>query len=185
MTEQKAGCVYWITGLPGAGKTTIAQAMHRAFLSRNVTSLVIDGDAVRQVLQRTEDHGLEARKELAQIYGRLCRLVSDQGINVICATVSMFDDVRRWNRTNIPRYVEIYLKAPIDVLAKRDKNGIYGRAKSGELENVLGINADFEEPKNPDLTITADFRQSATQIATEILEAFPPRTVPTKLESER
>lgn len=185
MSEQNSGRVYWVTGLPGAGKTTVAQAMQSELASEGVNGLILDGDALREVLQRTDEHDPTARKELARTYSRLCALIAGQGINVICATVSMFDDVRNWNRSNIPRYVEVYLKASVETLMRRDKKGIYGRAISGEQDNVLGINAAFEEPRSPDMTISADDEQSPAELASSILRAFPPLSVQVKLESER
>lgn len=178
------GRVYWVTGLPGAGKTTVAQALQKEIALKGENSVILDGDALRNILQRTDEYDREARKDLARIYSRLCALIASQGINVICATVSMFDEVRNWNRSNIPRYVEVYLKASVETLIRRDKKGIYGRAASGKQDNVLGINAGFEEPRSPDMTIPVDDQQGPAELASSILRAFPPLPVQVKLESE-
>lgn len=86
-------------------------------------------------------------------YARLCREVASQGIDVVCATVSMFHEVRRWNRTHIPGYVEIFLDVPIEELRRRDAKGLYGAYQRGEIANVVGLDLEPELPEHPDLVL--------------------------------
>lgn len=146
------GTVYWITGLAGAGKTTIGKLLYNSIKSNKDNIILLDGDKLRE-LYDSEDYSLEGRKKLSIKYSKLCKMVSDQGIDVICCTISMFDECRIWNRENISNYKEIYLKVSIDELIKRDQKELYTKALRKEIKNVMGIDTDFEEPKNPDLLI--------------------------------
>ena len=101
-------------------------------------------------------------------YSRLCKMLSEQGIDVICATISLFYEVQDWNRNNITYYKEVYIKVPLEILIKRDQKQLYSRALRGEIENVMGINMDVNEPKNPDLIIEND----GTRLPDEILNDF-------------
>ena len=84
---------------------------------------------------------------------RLCRLLAEQGTDVVCATISLFHDVQRWNRENIPGYREIYLRVPIDELRRRDSKGIYARSQRGDARDVVGIDVPAEAPEAPDLML--------------------------------
>ncbi len=80
-------------------------------------------------------------------------MLNRQGIDVVICVIAMFDECREWNRNEIPDYREIYLKVPIEELIQRDQKQLYSRALRNEIENVMGINMDFEEPKQPDVVI--------------------------------
>jgi phosphohistidine swiveling domain-containing protein len=84
---------------------------------------------------------------------RLCRLLAEQGTDVVCATISLFHEVQRWNRENIPGYREIYLRVPIDELRRRDSKGIYARAQRGDARDVVGLDVAAEAPEKPDLVV--------------------------------
>ncbi len=84
---------------------------------------------------------------------RLCRLLAEQGADVVCATISLFHEVQRWNRENIPGYHEIYLRVPIDELRRRDNKGIYAGAQRGDTRDVVGLDVPAEAPKAPDLVL--------------------------------
>lgn len=143
------GTVYWITGLSGAGKTTLARAVVAALRARGRFALLLDGDALRAILGRDKD-GFEAdaRRELARTYGRLAAALAAQGADAVCATISMFADVRAWNRANNPAYVEVYLDVPLAERARRDPKGLYAAATA----DMAGIDASVEPPVDPDLT---------------------------------
>ena len=84
---------------------------------------------------------------------RLCRLLAGQGADVVCATISLFHEVQRWNRENIPGYREIYLRVPIDELRRRDNKGIYAGAQGGDARDVVGLDVPAETPESPDLVL--------------------------------
>jgi len=145
--------VYWITGLAGSGKTTIGFEFYNFIKVIHSNTVFIDGDILREVLGEKGGTSLEERYKLSMYYSKLCKMLADQGIHVVCCTISMFDSIREWNRKNIHNYHEIYLKVPLDILHKRDKKGLYSGAVSGEIKNVIGVDVVFEEPKIPNLII--------------------------------
>lgn len=148
-----AGRVIWITGLSGAGKTTLAGLLARRFAECDDPCIVLDGDVLRALLAPSAGHDREHRLRLARTYSFLCREIADRGLTVICATVSMFHSVQEWNRDNMPLYTEIYLRVPLAELRRRDPKGLYARASAGLQANIVGVDVVAEEPKQPDLTI--------------------------------
>jgi adenylylsulfate kinase len=94
--------------------------------------------------------------------------LAGQGLDVVCATVSMFHDVRRWSRAHIPAYREIYLRAPIPLLMQRHPKGLYSAAVAGRIRNVPGVDQDFEAPEAPDLIIDDDGSKSPEAVAAEL-----------------
>jgi adenylylsulfate kinase len=147
------GIVWWITGLSGAGKSTVAGLVRERLAAGGRPALLLDGDAVRAALGATGAHTTEDRTRLAMTYARLAREVAGQGIDAVCATISMFQAVRDWNRVNVPHYREVYLRVPMAELQRRDPRGLYGRAERGEQRDVVGLDLPFEEPEAPDLVI--------------------------------
>jgi len=147
------GRVFWITGLSGAGKTTIAQALTARFKACHLPVVLLDGDRLRAILAPEAGHDRDTRKNLALMYGRLCAELSAQGLIVICATISMFHTVHAWNRANIPGYREVYLRVPLDDRTQRDPKGFYKAVKGGSLDNMVGIDLEPEVPRAPDLAI--------------------------------
>ena len=145
--------VTWMIGLSRAGKTTLSRLLYDK-LKPNVDNLVLlDGDAIRDLFRNDVDHTIGGRKINAERLSRLSKFLSDQNIHVIAAVLSIFPDWQAWNRKNIINYKEIYIKASMEVLEKRDANNLYFRAKKGEIKNVVGVDIPFPEPKNPDLII--------------------------------
>lgn len=150
--DQKAGNfgqVYWLTGLSGAGKTTIGRAWFQELKKLGQSAVLLDGDEMRRVFGGGLGYSAQDRMQLAMSYGRLCALLSGQGLTVVCCTISMFDAVRAWNRENIPGYFEVYIKASMETLRRRDQKGLYSR----EDHDVAGVHVQVEEPKSPDLIL--------------------------------
>src|SRR5215469_7102888 len=138
-SETSSGRVFWITGLSGAGKTTVGRELSARLRAAGRPVTFLDGDALRAVI--AEDLGYSAgnRRRSAMRNARLCRLLAEQGTDVVCATISLFHEVQRWNRKNIPGYREIYLRVPIDELRRRDSKGIYAGAERGDARDVVGL----------------------------------------------
>ena len=144
--------VYWITGLSGAGKTTIGRQLYKRLKESNVPTVFLDGDELRTVFGDTFGYTLEERLKCSVCYSRLCKMLAAQGLIVVCCTVSMFDSVRNWNRENIQGYVEIYIKTSHEELERRNQKGLY-LSKFNRLNNVVGVDLKAELPKTPDIVI--------------------------------
>ncbi len=167
------GKVIWITGLSGAGKTTLAKRITTVLCESGKQAVMLDGDQLREVFgtvtSSTKNHGREGRLSLALQYARLCRVLADQGLTVIIATISMFQEVFTWNRTHLPGYFEVYLKVPKEELWQRDPKGIYKRFHSGELKNVAGMDLAVDEPEDADLIINFEKDKPVATVAKELL----------------
>lgn len=153
--KQKPVSLIWITGLPGSGKTTFAQALYDA-LKDTRPCIVTDGDAVREIMGR--DLGYNTKDRLSNAYriARLNKYLLDHGLTVICATVSLFKEIHEWNRAHIPHLVEVYIETPMELLIVRDQKGMYSRAVRGTQKNVRGFDQSFDAPERPDFIIKND-----------------------------
>jgi len=154
VTHVGTGTVYWITGLSDAGKTSVAKSLKERFVDSGQTVILLDGDELRGIFRTIRGYGQDDRFRLAMSYANLCRAISDQGISVICATISMFHDVRKWNRDNIPHYREIFLDVPLEELRRRDSKGLYAKAERDEKNELVGMGVPCEMPAQPDLQIS-------------------------------
>lgn len=151
--EVSAGRVFWITGLSGAGKTTLAHELRRHLGALGYPVVFLDGDELRVAIGEDLGHTAGDRRKSAMRNARLCGLLAEQGADVVCATISLFHEVQRWNRENIPGYCEIYLRVPIDELRRRDRKGIYTEFYAGNARNVVGLDVPAEFPETPDLVL--------------------------------
>jgi adenylylsulfate kinase-like enzyme len=113
----------------------------------------LDGDALRSAFAEDLGHTAGDRRRSAMRNGRLCRLLAEQGTDVVCATISLFHEVQRWNREHIPGYREIYLRVPMHELRRRDSKGIYAGVQRGDVRDVVGIGVEAEVPEAPDLVL--------------------------------
>ena len=160
----------WITGLAGAGKSSVAEALRAQLAAASRRAILLDGDRLRAIFSGPQKFDPDSRKALAFQYARLCRELSDQGFDVICATISMFHEVQAWNRTHIAGYVEVYLRVPLDILKARDQKGLYSRGeKAGP---VAGLDYPAEEPIAPDLVIDHHGDIKPETAASIIIEKF-------------
>lgn len=149
----KCGIVYWITGLAGSGKTTIGEALYNKLKTVKSNVVFLDGDILRNIFGNCLGYSSEDRKKLAMCYSRLCKILSDQGIDVICATISLFKDVHKFNKKNIKKYYEFFIECNMQELIKRDKNNIYSKAIKGKINHVVGIDIPYEKPERCDVVI--------------------------------
>lgn len=147
------GTLYWITGLSGAGKTSIGSGFYQKLKREKPNVVFLDGDVLRGVFGSTHGHSVEERKALALSYCNLCKMLTDQGIDVVCATMSLFSEVHNLNRANVDNYFEIFVDCDMRELVRRDQKGIYSRALRGEISNVVGVDLSFDRPQNCDLVI--------------------------------
>lgn len=158
--KKNKGVVFWITGLSGSGKTTLAKLIYKFIDKTYGPTIVISGDDLRELF-RLNKFDKTSRLKYALQYSNFCKTIVDQNINVIFATVSLFNKIRNWNRKNIDNYVEIYIKANIYELIKRKKKFFYKK----EYKNVVGKNLLAEFPKNPDITLINNFDTSLIKLS--------------------
>lgn len=143
--------VVWITGLSGSGKSTIANEVYKQLKSENINTVLLDGDIIREALNHSYGYTLEERlKGARQVHG-LCKMLENEGMIVVCATMSLFHSIQKLNKEIFTQYLEVFLDVSIDELYKRDKNQLYSRAKNGLEKNVVGIDLISEYPLHPTL----------------------------------
>ena len=161
--------LYWITGLSGAGKTTIGTLFYSYLQETKNNVVYLDGDTLRKIFGDAQQYSPSERKILALRYSRLCKMLTEQGIDVVIATISMFHEVREWNRENIENYNEIYIKVPMEVLIARDQKKLYSLAFKGEIKHVMGVDIEVEEPDNPDIIINNDGSSTPEDMMNELI----------------
>jgi adenylylsulfate kinase len=150
------GFVIWMTGLPGAGKSTLAQLLSKRLVEeygRNVE--VLDGDEIRKGLSRDLGLSREDREEHNHRVSYVAKVLSRNGVIAIVALISPYKISRTRAREMIgpERFIETYIKAPLEVCEKRDPKGLYAKARRGEITNMTGIQDPFEVPDEPDLVV--------------------------------
>ena len=159
--EQRAGlkkqkpCLLWFTGLSGSGKSTIANALDSALYARGYHTFLLDGDNIRQGLNRDLGFSDEDRVENIRRIGEVSKLFVDAGLIVLSAFISPFASDRSLVRSLFPpgEFVEVFMNAPLPVCEARDPKGLYGKARAGTLRNFTGIDSPYEYPANPDFTL--------------------------------
>ncbi len=166
------GTVYFFTGLSGAGKTTIGGLFYQRLKATKPNVVLLDGDELRPVFCEDTGYSHEDRLRRAWRIFRVCRMLSGQGIDVVCCSISMYREVRQWNRENIGRYQEIYIKASKETLLRRNQKGLYTSGKE-----VVGVGLPFDEPQSPDLVIENDGGETPEAIVERLERALYPNIV--------
>lgn len=163
------GFTVWLTGLSGSGKSTISQILERELLRRRHRVEVLDGDVIRTHLSKGLGFSKEDRDINIRRVGWVCQVLTRNGIVAIAAAISPYRAVRDEIRQVIGRFVEVYIEAPISVLAERDVKGLYKKALSGELAGFTGVSDPYEPPFNPEVTCFSDGRQTPEESARSVL----------------
>ena len=147
--------VVWLTGLPGSGKSTIADAAERRLHAMGLHTYVLDGDNVRTGLNKDLGFTPEDRAENVRRVAEASKLMLDAGLIVIVALVSPFRADRRAAREIFADgdFVEAYVNTPVEICAERDPKGLYAKAASGTLPNMTGIGQGYEAPEHPELVL--------------------------------
>ena len=156
--------VLWFTGLSGSGKTTLAKKMHTFLVSHGYQAVVIDGDEVRATISKdlgfTPEDIVENHRRILE----LCKTYLARDINVLVATISPHERVRKEARKQLPNFIEVFCDAPLAVCAARDVKGHYANVKSGNLKQFIGIDTTYEVPKNPDLVLKTNEEASGQSL---------------------
>ncbi|HLS82990.1 MAG TPA: sulfate adenylyltransferase subunit CysN [Steroidobacter sp.] len=172
LNGQKA-CVLWLTGLSGAGKSTIANLVEKRLLSMGRRTYLLDGDNVRHGLNKDLGFTPQDRVENIRRVAEVAKLMVDAGLIVLASFISPFRTERRMARELLEpgEFLEVFIDTPIEVAEQRDVKGLYKKARRGELKNFTGIDSPYEAPENPEIRIdtrTLSPEQAADQIVAHL-----------------
>jgi adenylylsulfate kinase len=156
MTQQQTGVTLWFTGLSGAGKTTISQAIEQKLREQGYGVEVLDGDVVRQNLTKGLGFSREDRDENIRRIGFVASLLTKHNVIVLVSAISPYREVRDQVRQKIGNFVEIFVNAPLTVCENRDVKGLYKKARAGEIANFTGVSDPYEPPLNPEVECRTD-----------------------------
>lgn len=150
--DSSRSCVVWFTGVPGSGKTTLAEGVCAKFKKRGLRVEHLDGDKVRDVFPQT-GFTKEARDEHIKRIGFMASRLEAHGVSVVASFVSPYREARDFARGLCHNFIEVYVHAPIEVCEKRDPKGLYRKAREGKIKNFTGLGDPYETPLKPHLTI--------------------------------
>lgn len=172
------GAVVWFTGLSGAGKSTIAQAVERELFNRGMHTYVLDGDNIRHGLNANLGFSPEDRVENIRRVSEVAKLIADSGAIVITAFISPYRLDRRRAREialeGKAEFVEVFVNASLEVCEARDPKNLYKKARAGQIREFTGIDAPYEAPEDPEIVVHTD-RQSIEESIATVLEQLLPR----------
>ena len=163
--RKNKGILFWVTGLSGTGKTTIAEKIKNDISNKYGPTVIVSGDDLRKIFN-LKKFSRKDRLAYALSYSKFCKCITDNKINIILSTVSMFHKVRKWNRTNISNYVEIYIRSDINKIIKQKRKFFY----KGNYKNIIGKNIKAEYPKSSHITIKNNFNKSVNVLAKELIK---------------
>jgi adenylylsulfate kinase len=152
-----AGATIWFTGLPSAGKTTLAGALAKRLADEGYARVeLLDGDVAREHLTKGLGFSREDRAENVRRIGWVASLLARNGVIVLASVISPYRDVRDEVRAlHDGRFVEVYVSTPVDVCSERDVKGLYARARAGEITGMTGVDDPYEAPINPEIVVPA------------------------------
>jgi len=154
------GFIIWFTGLPGSGKSTVANGVAEVLRGRGFRVEVLDGDWVRKTISVGTGFSREERRVHLLRVAWVARLLARNGVIVLCSFVSPYRDVRREVRGIIEEeglpFIEVYVKCSLEECIRRDPKGLYKRALRGEIKYMTGIDDPYEPPEHPDLTVDTE-----------------------------
>jgi adenylylsulfate kinase len=157
MNKHRSG-VIWFTGLSASGKSTIAHSVEKELYDRGIRAFVLDGDNVRHGINENLGFSRDDRRENIRRIAEVSKLFVDAGIVVLASFISPYREDRAFVADTIgrERFFEIFVTCPVDVCMNRDPKGLYKKARAGEIKGYTGVDAPYEEPENPDLTLDTE-----------------------------
>ena len=168
-THESTGFTIWLTGLSGSGKSTVAALLETELRARGRRAEVLDGDVVRTHLTSELGFSKEDRDRNIRRVGWVCELLSRNDVIAIASVISPYRAIRDEIRERIPRFVEVYMEAPIEALAARDVKGLYRKAMAGELPGFTGVSDVYEAPVNPEVVCRSDGTETPAESAAKIM----------------
>ncbi|KAL0721582.1 hypothetical protein Bca4012_036181 [Brassica carinata] len=171
LIKQK-GCVIWITGLSGSGKSSLACAVSRALYNRGKLSYILDGDNVRHGLNSDLSFKAEDRAENIRRVGEVAKLFADAGIICIASLISPYRKERAACRALLPQgdFIEVFMDVPLHVCEARDPKGLYKRARAGKIKGFTGIDDPYEPPLNCEIVIQNNRDKNSSSSLSEMAE---------------
>ena len=169
------GFTVWLTGLSGAGKSTVASILIERLRARGRKVELLDGDVVRTNLSAGLGFSKEDRDANIRRIGWVCQLLNRNGVDTVVAAISPYRNARDAVRASLPRFVEVHMHAPLEVLAERDVKGLYRRAMAGEIPHFTGVSDPYEPPLEPEVTCCSDGSQTPEESAQAVLDALRAR----------
>jgi adenylyl-sulfate kinase len=170
-----AACVVWLTGLSGAGKTTLALALQEQLHSLGVHTAVLDGDNLRCGLNSDLGFSQSDRTTNVLRTAHVCKLMVEAGLVVIASLISPQREQRALAQSLLPQgqFFEVYVHAPLDVCEQRDTKGLYAKARKGAILNFTGIGADYEPPLQPHLLLNTE-NENVEECLVRLLQMLQP-----------
>lgn len=165
----KKGAVIWLCGLAGSGKSTLAMALNERLRAKFDNVIYLDGDESREIFGHFS-YDKNGRIDMAIKRSKLANFLSKQGQIVIVSTISLFNEVYEFNRANLQNYFEVFVECEFEELKRRDQKGLYTKALSGKIANVVGVDIAYDAPC-PNFTInntkTIDLDKKSALILSE------------------
>ncbi len=170
----KKGAVIWLCGLAGSGKSTLARALNERLRAKFDNVIYLDGDELREILEHFS-YEKQGRIDMAIKRSKLANFLSKQGQIVIVSTISLFNEVYEFNRANLQNYFEVFVECEFEELKRRDQKGLYTKALSGEIANVVGVDIAYDAPR-PNLVLenskAVDLKQKAQVLCDKFLKFY-------------
>jgi adenylyl-sulfate kinase len=173
------GFTLWLTGLSGAGKTTIAVELERELLARGVRVERLDGDTVRQGLTRDLGFSKADRDKNIERVTFVAKLLSRNGVGVIASFISPYRAARDHARQETTNFIEVYVAASVETCAARDVKGLYAKALAGEIKDFTGVNDPYEAPLSPEITLNTGDETLEQSVATVLHHLEARQLIPT------
>jgi adenylylsulfate kinase-like enzyme len=163
--------IVWLIGISSAGKSTIGRELMEILRKSGRPTLFLDGDDLRGVWQDDLGHEIADRRKNHTRISRLCALLDqDRSIDIVVAALSIFPDLRQWNRSNFADYFEVFLDVPVEIARERDTKGVYARINETGVGNVVGMDIPFPAP-DADMVVSApQLLEPAAVVAATIAE---------------
>ncbi|MEK6268962.1 MAG: adenylyl-sulfate kinase [Planococcus sp. (in: firmicutes)] len=157
LNNHKSG-VLWFTGLSGSGKSTVSVSLEKEIHALGIRTYLLDGDNVRHGLNKNLGFSPQDRTENIRRIGEVGKLMTDAGVLTLTAFISPYQEDRAQVRALLEKdeFIEVYVKCGVETCENRDPKGLYKKARAGEIKGFTGIDAPYEEPVNPDITIETD-----------------------------
>jgi adenylylsulfate kinase len=162
---RQRGVTIWLTGLSGAGKTTITQALEQKLLAEGYDIEVLDGDVVRTNLTKGLGFSKADRDENIRRIGFVANLLTRHGVIVLVSAISPYREIREEVKQKIGNFVEVFVNAPLNVCEERDVKGLYQQARKGEIKGFTGIDDPYEAPLNPEVECRTDLEELEESMA--------------------